>query len=126
MKASLNWLKDFVDIKVSVKELADRLTIAGLEVTSIEKTGSDSIFEMEITSNRPDWLSIKGVAREIAAITGKRLKKFKLAKKIVVKPGSRLSIKIEDRKDCPQYTGRILSGVKVGGSPKWLQDRLKN
>ena len=73
MKLTYNWLKDFVDIKISSQSLAQKLTMAGLEATSVEERGGDFIFEFEVTSNRPDWLSVIGIAREVAAITGKKL-----------------------------------------------------
>jgi phenylalanyl-tRNA synthetase beta chain len=74
VKVSYDWLKDFVDLKISPKELADKLTMAGLEVVSLEEKSGDSVLEIEITSNRPDWLSILGVAREISAITAQGLR----------------------------------------------------
>ena len=74
MRISYNWLKDYVDIKLSPEKLAELLTMAGLCVDSIHKKIDDSVLEIEITSNRPDWLSYIGVAREVAAITGKKLK----------------------------------------------------
>ncbi|MCX5667889.1 MAG: phenylalanine--tRNA ligase subunit beta [Candidatus Omnitrophica bacterium] len=74
MKISYNWLKDYVDIKLSPAKLAELLTMAGLCVDSIHKKGDDSVLEIEITSNRPDWLSYIGIAREVAAITGRKLK----------------------------------------------------
>jgi len=74
MRVSYNWLKDYVDIKVSPQKLAELLTMAGLSVDSIHKRSDDSVLEVEVTSNRPDWLSHIGIAREIAALTGKKLK----------------------------------------------------
>ncbi len=74
MKVTYNWLKDFVDIKITPQQLADKLTMAGLEVKSLEEKQGDYVFEIEITSNRPDWLSVIGVAREIAAITKSKIK----------------------------------------------------
>ena len=73
MKVTYNWLKDFVEIKISPKALADKLTMAGLEVTSLEEAAGDFVFEIEVTSNRPDCLSVLGIAREVAAITNKKL-----------------------------------------------------
>ena len=75
MKVTYNWLKDFVDIKITPQKLAEKLTMAGLEVVSLEEKEGDAIFEIEITSNRPDWLSVLGIAREIAAITGTKDRK---------------------------------------------------
>ena len=74
MKLSLNWLKDYIDPKLSTDELVERLTMAGLEVEAVESVGGDTVLEIEITPNRPDCLSILGLAREIGAITGKTVK----------------------------------------------------
>ena len=74
MKLSLNWLKDYIDPKLSTHELIERLTMAGLEVEGVEYIGKDVVLELEITPNRPDCLYILGLAREIGAITGKKVK----------------------------------------------------
>jgi len=127
MKVTYNWLKDFVNIKIAPEALADKLTMAGLEVTSFEKKSADFVFEIEITSNRPDWLSVIGIAREVAAITGQKLQPApKIKPQISGKDKARgLKICIEDKKDCPLYTAKIIKGVKVGPSPAWLRDRLE-
>ncbi|MDD5129990.1 MAG: phenylalanine--tRNA ligase subunit beta [Candidatus Omnitrophica bacterium] len=130
MRVTYNWLKDFVDIKIPPKELADKLTMAGLEVVALEAKDDDFIFEIEITSNRPDWLSILGVAREVAAITGAKLKNLCLPEAGKKHPkvkqhNGKLRIEIEDKKDCPLYTARIIRGVKVGPSPEWIKKRLE-
>jgi len=127
MKVTYNWLKDFVDIGFPAASLAKKLTMAGLEVVSLEERLGDFVFEIEVTSNRPDCLSIIGIAREVAAITGKRLK---VPAPKIRRPHSRLAtqdinIKIEDKKDCPLYTAKVITGVKVGPSPEWLKRRLE-
>ena len=125
MKVTYNWLKDFVDIALSPQALADTLTMAGLEVKSIEEAAGDVVFEIEITSNRPDWLSIIGVAREVAAITGKKLKVHNPKLPAPASKTGIFKITIEDKKDCPLYTAKIISGVNVGQSPEWLRKRLE-
>lgn len=129
MKVTYNWLKDFVEIKIPASALADKLTMAGLEVVSLEKHDGDYVFEIEITSNRPDWLSVVGVAREVAAITKSKVKSQKSKVQFKIKKFSKkqqlFKIKVEDRKDCPLYTARIIQGVKVGTSPDWLKKRLE-
>ena len=133
MKVIYNWLKDFVDIRIPAQRLAKMLTMAGLEVTSLEEKDGDFVFELEITSNRPDWLSVIGIAREAAAITGKKLKLSQVTshKSQVrdLQPATRdpqhFSINIENKKDCPLYIARIIKGVKVGPSPEWLKKRLE-
>ncbi len=142
MRVTYNWLKDFVDITISPEALADKLTMAGLEVAAIEERDGDFVFEIEITSNRPDWLSVVGIAREIAAITKGRLKggtshksPFDSAQgrqvtskneKLETRNGKRnLEIRIEDKKDCPLYTAKIIRDVRVGPAPDLMKKRLE-
>lgn len=140
MKVTYSWLKDFVEIKLPPQRLVDKLTMAGLEVKSVEEKDGDFVFEIEITSNRPDWLSVTGIAREVAAITGKKLKSSQVTSHLPVlqagKPQGKkmrlekcylrhFAINIEDKKDCPLYTARVIEGVKVGPSPEWLKKRLE-
>lgn len=126
MIAPLSWLKEYVDIALTPKALAEKLTEVGLSVEKIIKTSDDAIFELEITPNRPDCLSIIGVTREIAAIEKKKINLPKLPNlpnppKTKILP---LTIKT-DAKINPRFTGIIITGVKVGDSPKWLKDRLE-
>jgi phenylalanyl-tRNA synthetase beta chain len=130
MKVIYSWLKDFVEIKISPRALADKLTLAGLEVTSLEKKYGDFIFEIEITANRPDLLCVVGIAREVAAILGHRLKVIgnRLDKKYlspITYHLSPIAIKVEDKKDCPLYTAKIIKGVEAGPAPDWIKRRLE-
>ena len=124
MRVSFNWLKSYVDIRISPNVLAERLTMAGLEVTSQTKIDEDTLWEIEVTPNRPDCLSIIGIAREVAAITGKKLK---IPKIISFRGQSRVSlpIQIQAKLQCLRYLGRVIKNVKVGPSPKWLVQRLE-
>ncbi len=125
MRFSYNWLREFVNLKISARELADKLTMAGLEVGSVKPEGNDYVFEAEITPNRPDCLSVIGIAQEVAAITGQ---KIKLKTKHQIKSQGeplRFAIEIENKKDCPLYTAKIIRKVKVGPSPAWLKARLE-
>ena len=124
MRVSFNWLRSYVDIRISPNVLAERLTMAGLEVTSQTKIDEDTLWEIEVTPNRPDCLSIIGIAREVAAITGKKLK---IPKIISFRGQSRVSlpIQIQAKLQCLRYLGRVIKNVKVGPSPKWLVQRLE-
>lgn len=130
MLAPLSWLKEYVDIALTPKELGEKLTEIGLGCEKITKTSDDVIFELEITPNRPDCLSIIGITREISAIEGKNIRYPKLTTNL--KPSSHpkgrkltpLTIKT-DPKINPRFTGIIITGIKVGESPKWLKDRLE-
>jgi phenylalanyl-tRNA synthetase beta chain len=74
MKLSPQWIREFVDLTVDDRRLADDLTNAGIAVEGINGEGTNTIFEMEIGTNRPDAMNHYGVAREAAAIYGLPLK----------------------------------------------------
>lgn len=86
----------------------------------------DVVLELEITPNRPDCMGIIGVAREVAAITGEKLKK----PVIEIEEADELAndfagVEIVDPDLCPRYVARIIKDVKIGPSPRWFQKRLK-
>ncbi len=125
MRVPLEWLKEFVEIRMKPEKLAHLLTMSGLEVESVETVGKDQIFEINITPNRADCLSILGVAREVAALTGAKLKDTKL------KPLSgsgrmaeAVKITVKQKAKCPRYSARIIRGVRIAPSPPWLAARL--
>ena len=100
--------------------------MAGLEVVSLEEAGGDFVFEIEITSNRPDWLSVLGIAREVGAICSLKLKNFNPKElKIKAKDLLPIEISVADKKDCSFYSARIICDVKVEPSPDWLKKRLE-
>jgi phenylalanyl-tRNA synthetase beta chain len=123
MKASLKWLKEFVDFSLSPRELSHALTMASLEVESIEELEDDILFDINITPNRPDCLSIKGIAREISAILELPFKDTPVI--IKEEKGEGPSIEIVDPQLCSRYASRLIYGVKVGPSPEWISKRLE-
>lgn len=86
--------------------------------------GGDVFFDVSILPNRPDCISIKGLAREIAAVVGAPFKD----KSVEITEGSassrEIDVTIEDGELCRRYTARVVEGVKVGESPDWLKERL--
>src|SRR6476469_6567785 len=68
MIVSWNWLNDFVPLKMTPAELAERLMMAGLNHESTEQLGNDWAIDLEVTSNRPDCLGHIGIAREAAVL----------------------------------------------------------
>ena len=76
MKISWQWLKEFVDIDASPQELASDLTKVGVVVETVEPHGNDFLFELDLTTNRPDCLSHAGVAREVSALYKKSLREI--------------------------------------------------
>ncbi|MGD0856217.1 MAG: phenylalanine--tRNA ligase subunit beta [Dehalococcoidia bacterium] len=85
----------------------------------------DAIFDIDITPNRADCLSIMGIAREIAALTGKPFKMPDLSYPESDKPvESYASVEIKAPDLCPRYCATIIEGITIGPSPRWMQDRL--
>jgi phenylalanyl-tRNA synthetase beta chain len=243
MKISLKWLKDYVDINLASKELAEKLTMAGLEVRAIETVGGtwdnvvigevialdphpnadrlklatvdlgteqvttvcgapnislgqrvtfahvgaclmdphtgkaevlkpakirgvvsegmvcsekelgiseshegilvlppealigtpvsaylgDVVLDLDITPNRPDCLSVIGIAREIAAVTGESLRLPEVHYRETEKPiDSLVSVNIVNPDLCPRYCASLVTGIKIAPSPSWLQQRLNS
>lgn len=88
--------------------------------------GPEVVFDLEVTPNRPDCLSIIGVARELSALTGRPLR----LPETPLREGlshvrERVKVNIQDPEGCPRYTARLLTGAKVGPSPDWMQRRLQ-
>src|SRR5262245_46575566 len=68
MRILVSWLRDFVTVTASPREIADTLALRGFEVASVEPLdGGDAVIDFEVTANRPDCLSVLGFAREIGA-----------------------------------------------------------
>ncbi len=130
MNISYNWLKDLIAIQRPAEELAEKLTRVGLAVEGIHPQGDDFIFDIDLTSNRPDCLSHLGVAREIGVITGnpifpkvqKRPEEADVPIPAILAPDI---VKIEDPELCHRFTARIIRNVKIGPSPEFLVQRLE-
>jgi len=90
------------------------------------RTGSDVVYDLEITPNRPDLNSVIGIAREISAATGNPLK---LPQVKLEEAGGRVeesvAVRIEDAELCPRYTARVVRGIKIAPSPDWLKNSLE-
>ena len=86
----------------------------------------DSILELELTPNRPDCLSMLGVAQEVAALTGGRVTAPEVTyDEEEMTAGEMAKVEISDPDLCSRYTASIVSGLKIGPSPAWMQERLK-
>ncbi len=126
MKILLSWLRDYIEIGSSAEEIAGILSDVGLPCEGIESVGNDAVIDIEVTSNRGDCLSYIGIARELAAATGKELKlptvKLNESAKDVTEFAA---VEVAEPDLCGRYTARIIEGVKVGPSPDWLRKRLE-
>lgn len=115
---------DFPDAEYGILILDDTL-LAGMDIREVFNL-NENIVDFEITSNRPDCLSVIGLARETAVTFDKP---FTLKKPVVKGCGDDIhnyvSISVEDKEGCLRYCGKVIKNVKIGPSPKWMQDRLK-
>ncbi|TAJ63926.1 phenylalanine--tRNA ligase subunit beta [Brevundimonas sp.] len=103
-----------------ILELADDLTV-GTPAAGV--FGAEPVIDFEVTPNRPDWLGVAGIARDLAAAGLGQLK----TPSVQPVPGafpSPISVRIEAPEMCPVFAGRLIRGVKNGPSPEWLQRRL--
>jgi len=129
MVFSYNWLQSFFEKPLPKPEkLAELLTMRSFEVERVEKFFKDYILDIDVLPNRgPDCFAHKGIAREIAVLTGAKMKKdkTKIKEKNKLKAKDFVAIDIKDKKNCLRYTLRVIDDIKVTSSPKWIQDRLR-
>lgn len=132
MKISLQWLKDYLGAGITAEQAAEALMNGGLPVEHIDKIDGDSVLDVEVTSNRGDCLSHRGVARELAGLLGIKMlavggsvrAEDAPAQPAAITPGTPTSVAIEATDLCPHYLARIIRNVKIGPSPDWMQKRL--
>lgn len=124
MRIPYEWIKEFIDITATPEEVAERLTMTGLEVEGLESVNGDTVFEVNVTPNRPDCLSIIGIARELSVA-------FKIPLKIPAheikgeQPVPDFSIEILSPELCNRYAGRLIKDVRISDSPEWIKSRLE-
>ena len=155
MKLSAQWIRDFVDLTVDDRRLAEDLTNVGISVEGISGSGADTVFEMEIGTNRPDAMNHYGVAREAAAIYDLPLKaiepKLSSAAKAATSNGPDAALKgrsstkgastnsstttagearpfpitVEEPALCPRFSARVIRGTRIKPSPEKIAHRLQ-
>ena len=126
MIVSWNWLKQYVPLDMPLEEFQRRLMMAGLNHEGTAEVAGDLAIDLEVTSNRPDCLGHIGIAREVAVLWGHALTIPAANPKESKTPVDGL---VKVRIDCPdlclRYTARVIRGVKVGPSPRWMTRRLE-
>src|SRR5206468_1830923 len=133
MKISPNWLRDLVSIKADDRQLALDLTHAGIAVESVEGESGNTVYEMDITTNRVDAMNHYGVAREAAAIYDQELQPLQPTIRHVEtghapSQGAKnpaYTIQIEQPELCGRFTARVLRGITIKPSPEKIQKRLE-
>src|SRR5690348_11435456 len=142
MKLSAQWIRDFVDLTVDNDRLAEALTNVGISVEGISGSGADTVFEMEIGTNRPDAMNHYGVAREAAAIYDLPLKPLSSGNNMpskgtasaVPSPGARngalaaevsFPVTVEEPQLCPRFSARLIRNTHIKPSPQKVAHRLQ-
>ena len=122
MRVPVSWLREFVDVADRPSEVGTRLAACGFAVDGIE----GDVVDFDVTANRPDCLSVYGVAREVHAATGAALAAPPWADD--PHPAGDgidgVSITVECPDLCPRFTARVYENVTIGPSPAWLKARL--
>ncbi|MEQ1759561.1 MAG: phenylalanine--tRNA ligase subunit beta [Vicinamibacterales bacterium] len=142
MKILLSWLREFVDVPGTADDIASTMSLRGFNVEGVDPTGDgDAIIDFEVTANRPDCMSVAGMAREIATAYGLQVRRpaarsgdwkadpvgrtgpgLALVSLSPVDAGE-IAITIDATDLCPRYAGAV-ADVTVGPSPAWMQARL--
>src|SRR5579863_10500613 len=128
MKLSSKWIREFVELAVDDRRLAEDLTGVGIAVEGISGSGADCVFEMEIGTNRPDAMNHYGVAREAAAIYDLPLKQLSALSHLpsaqsVKEPA--FPITVEEPALCPRFSARVIRNTRIKPSPGRVAHRLQ-
>ncbi len=133
IKIPVSWLREYLKTDAAAKTIARELSLAGPSVERTEKRGEDYIFDIEVTTNRPDAFSVFGIAREANAILNFVGNKSKLQPPVGMdlnlEPDTKeklaLDVKVANPILCPRFTAIILSNIKIGPSPAYIKNRLE-
>ena len=112
MKLPLEWLSEFVDVPGDVDAVARTLGLRGFEVASVEHA-PHAVIDFEITANRPDCLSILGLAREASAAFGRpiRMPATDTRAPAPADAASTIDVTIEDPQGCPRYCAQVFAVI---------------
>ncbi len=133
MRILVSWLRELVPVAVSVDELAEALTAHGFEVSAVEPAppvpgrparGEDAVLDLEVTTNRPDCLSVAGIAREVSTIYGNAITWPALTATPTGDDALPVTVESDAGALCPRYAASVAE-VTVGPSPPWMAARLE-
>jgi phenylalanyl-tRNA synthetase beta chain len=124
VKLVLPWLQELVPVPGAADEVAAKLGLRGFEVASIENHGRHPVIDFEITANRPDCLSVIGLAREASAAYALPLQLPDRTMPPAGRPQP-IEVTIEDPELCPRYCAQVFEIRSTGPSPAWMRERLE-
>ena len=126
MRFSYDWLAEYVELPAP-KEVGTFLTGVGHAVEGVEAHGDDTLLDLEITTNRPDCMCHRGLARELAVLTEGSLPELAIELEPQGEPASAdARVVVEEPDHCLRFVGLVLRDVEVGPSPPWLRERLES
>ena len=135
MRLVLSWLRDFVDIPAPADEIAERLGLRGFEVASVESLPNhpthpelaDGVIDFEVTANRPDCLSVIGLAREVATAFQIPFAPTHVTQGSPIPTGDndRITVTIEEEQLGPRYAGAVGDVSNNVATPAWMRSRLE-
>jgi phenylalanyl-tRNA synthetase beta chain len=128
MRLPVEWIKEYAPVDADAEEIAQKLTMAGLEVEETAESALGPVLDIKVTPNRGDCLSVVGVARELAAAYNVPLREHgntETRGRGDAETHDLTSVTIEDPDLCPRYAARIVRGIQAGQSPAWMQARLE-
>jgi phenylalanyl-tRNA synthetase beta chain len=122
MRVPIDWLKELITFRSSPDQVAEMLTMGGLETVRLP----DDVLDVDVLPNRADCWSVRGIAREVSALTKFKLKPQKTKLKESFKRlNNAVRVEVRDKDLCPRYMARVIENVKVAESPEWLKKRLE-
>lgn len=133
MKFPYRMLLDFVDTRLDADAVGDLLTMAGFELEGIEDVEGDRVLDIKVMANRGDALSVFGLAREVLAkdpeanateLYRRAIERFPASDHGACEVHRVASVRIETS-NCTRYACRVFEGLSNGGSPDWVQLRLR-
>ena len=125
-----SWLREFIETNATPKQIQEALSLCGPSVDRLHKKGKDYVYDIEVTTNRVDMMSVIGIARECLAILPRfgYKTKFKIRNsKFEIKTAGKvdyLNVKV-DKNLCFRFSAVLIENIKVGESPKIIRDRLE-
>lgn len=128
MLVSFKWLEEYLgsDTNLTAEKAAELLGKHAFEIEDINDVDDDVVIDVDILPNRSsDCLCHRGVARELASVTGTSLAKDPLLQKPELTTTDSITVTIEDTKACPRFTASLMTDVEIKESPDWLKKRLK-
>src|SRR5690349_8348609 len=123
-----SWLREYLETRASVTEIAEKLSLTSVSVEKVEKVEGDFVYNIEVTTNRPDLMSVEGIAKEAAASLSAQGTPAKfIENKISKSPEGPISFPLEitvDEKLVNRVKAVVLE-VEIGKSPEKISKRLE-